>query len=99
MTLLLLEASAATASAINNILQRYEACSGQMINREKSSILFSKNTKRATKHEVLAVLGPNSESYGGKYLGLPTYIGRNKTKCFEYLKDRIWKRIQGWKEK
>jgi hypothetical protein len=34
-----------------------------------------------------------------KYLGLPIYMGRSKSKTFAYLKDRVWKRIQGWKEK
>jgi len=39
------------------------------------------------------------EARNGKYLGLPVYMGRSKEKTFSYLKDRVWKRIQGWKEK
>jgi hypothetical protein len=34
-----------------------------------------------------------------KYLGLPIYICRSKQKSFEFLKEKIWKRIQGWREK
>jgi hypothetical protein len=34
-----------------------------------------------------------------KYLGLPVRVGKSKSAAFAYLKDRIWKRIQGWKEK
>jgi hypothetical protein len=34
-----------------------------------------------------------------KYLGLPAYVGRSRAKTFAYLKDRILKAIQGWKEK
>jgi hypothetical protein len=30
---------------------------------------------------------------------LPVYVGRSRLKTFEYLKDRVWKRIQGWKER
>jgi hypothetical protein len=26
------------------------------------------------------------------------YIGRSKTAAFAYIKDRVWKKIQGWKE-
>ena len=32
-------------------------------------------------------------------LGLPTDVGKAKEGCFKYLKDRIWKRVQGWMEK
>lgn len=34
-----------------------------------------------------------------KYLGIPTIIGRSKKTIFAALKDRIWKKVQGWKEK
>ena len=39
------------------------------------------------------------EASTDKYLGLPVYMGRSKGKMFSYLKDRVWKRIQGCKEK
>ena len=32
-----------------------------------------------------------------KYLGLPTLVGRAKYHSFAYLKDRVWKKLQGWK--
>lgn len=31
------------------------------------------------------------------YLGLPTMIGRAKYHSFSYLKDWMWKKLQGWK--
>jgi hypothetical protein len=34
-----------------------------------------------------------------KYLGLPPMIGRSKRAAFEDIKTRVWKRVQGWKEK
>ena len=33
------------------------------------------------------------------YLGLPTLVGRSKYHTFSYLKDRIRKKLQGWKGK
>ena len=33
------------------------------------------------------------------YLGLPILVGRTKYHTFSYLKDRIWKQLQGWKGK
>ena len=34
-----------------------------------------------------------------RYLGLLVFVGQSRKKVFSYLKDRVWKRIQGWKEK
>ena len=31
------------------------------------------------------------------YLGLPTLIGKSKYQTFSFLKERVWKTIQGWK--
>ena len=31
------------------------------------------------------------------YLRLPTLIGRAKYQTFSYVKDRVWKKLQGWK--
>ena len=39
------------------------------------------------------------EARNNKYLGLPVYMGKSKEKTFAYLKDRVWKQVQGWKEK
>lgn len=44
-------------------------------------------------------LGAAGEAKNEKYLGLPVHIRRSKVKTFEYLKQRIWSRIQGWQEK
>jgi hypothetical protein len=35
----------------------------------------------------------------GRYLGMPSMIGRNKKALFGYLKDRMWKKIQNWSGK
>jgi len=77
----------------------YEDCSGQTINKDKSSIMFRKNTKAANKHHLMAGLDITTEARNDKYLGLPVYMGKSKAKTFIYLKERVWKRVQGWKEK
>jgi hypothetical protein len=50
------------------------------------------------KKHVLEELHISVEAKTEKYLGLPIYVGRSISKTFEYLKDRLWKRIQGWLE-
>jgi len=61
--------------------------------------MFSQNAKRAEKQALMSALDIGVEARNEKYLGLPVYMGRSKEKTFNYLKDRVWKRIQGWKEK
>ena len=34
-----------------------------------------------------------------KYLGLPAVVGRNKKASLNYIKDRVWGKLQRWKEK
>jgi hypothetical protein len=48
---------------------------------------------------MLSILNISTEARNEKYLGLPVYMGRSRSRTFAYLKDRVWKRIQGWKEK
>lgn len=81
------------------MLQLYEECSGQTINKDKSSVMFSKNCDETKKMEFMDILSLSQEARSNTYLGLPVYVGRSKSKLFSYLKDRVWKRIQGWKEK
>lgn len=35
----------------------------------------------------------------GRYLGLPSLIGRKEKSVFAFLRDRMWRRLQGWKGK
>jgi hypothetical protein len=51
------------------------------------------------KQEVMQELHIQKETMSEKYLRLPVYIGKSRTNTFAYLKERIWQRIQGWKEK
>ena len=34
-----------------------------------------------------------------KYLGLPSHVGRNKRESFVDIKERVWRKFQGWGEK
>ena len=61
--------------------------------------MFSKGTANAAKRKFKSALDIKDEAYSQRYLGLPVYLGRSKSKAFGYLKERIWKLIQGWEEK
>ena len=58
---------------------------------------FSNNTTDCQKQEVLGTLGVKKVSRFESYLGLPTLIGRAKYHTFSFIKDRAWKKLQGWK--
>ena len=34
-----------------------------------------------------------------KYLVLPSLIGKCKKASFDYVKERVWRKLQGWEEK
>ena len=72
---------------------------GQRINTEKSLIFFSQNTDEDTKKEVKEILGAMQDTQPKKYLGLPSLIGRSKKQVFTEIKERVGKKMLGWKEK
>jgi hypothetical protein len=45
------------------------------------------------------VLDVHSETLSEKYLGMPSDVGRSRSGAFKYIKESIWKRIQGWLER
>ena len=98
-SLLLLKNDVRSANHLQDILSLYENCSGQTINKDKSSIMFSQNAKTVDKEQMMTALDIRVEARNDKYLGLLVYMGKSKEKTFAYLKDRVWKRVQGWKEK
>ena len=77
----------------------YEAVSGQKINREKTSLFFSKSTDEETRQEIKGVLGVQEIKFYEKYLGLPSLVGRGKKASFSYIKERVWRKLQGWEGK
>jgi len=92
-SLLLLKANGEKAQHLRHVLQIYETCSGQKINKENSSIVFSWNTKSQTRRRLMEILDLSQESMNARYLGLPVYMGKSKASMFAYLKERVWKRI------
>lgn len=87
------------AQELVHILDIYERASGQVINKEKSSILFSPNTSQQVRDQMKNCLSIDHEVRGEKYLGLPVAVGRSRKRTFESIKKKIWGRIQGWQEK
>jgi hypothetical protein len=84
---------------LQDILRIYERASGQQINQDKTTLFFGSSTPEVTQNEIKDALGlPVIRQYEN-YLGLPSMVGRAKYKSFTQLKERVWRKIQGWKGK
>jgi hypothetical protein len=68
------------------------------VNLDKSFVFFSKGCPESTRQSVKTILQVPNETLNEKYLGMPSDIGRSLNGAFKYLRDRVWKRIQGWIE-
>ncbi|WVZ72794.1 hypothetical protein U9M48_021201, partial [Paspalum notatum var. saurae] len=98
-SLILMKARSDYAQELKQILYKYELASGQEINKYKSFILFSPNTDNRIKIQMRSILSIDEEVKNERYLGLPITVGKSKKRSFEYIKNKIWARIQGWQEK
>ena len=98
-TLLFCPATKNDLDFIQSILVLYEEASGQKLNREKTTVFFSKATPDERKLEIIDALGISVVRDYEKYLGLPAMVGRNKKASLNFIKERVWNKLQDWKEK
>ncbi len=98
-SLLFCQASVQNCEALCNILQIYEEALRQQLNRAKTSLFFTKNTSGTMKNYIKSLFNVPEIKSHEKYLGLPSFIGRSKKAAFNGIKDWVWRKITGWKEK
>jgi hypothetical protein len=48
---------------------------------------------------MCSILSIGVEAKSERYLGLPISVGKSKKRTSDYIKKKIWNRIQGWQEK
>ncbi|XP_019199805.1 PREDICTED: uncharacterized protein LOC109193404 [Ipomoea nil] len=98
-SLLFFKANEEEANGVKKCLSEYESLSGQVVNYHKSNICYSKNTRIIDRDNVAQVLGVAQAPNFGKYLGLPSFMGRNKKAAFAYIEDKIRQRIGSWNKR
>lgn len=81
------------------MLHIYEAASGQAINLNKSCIYFSPNTSQEMKEFLFSSLNMQCNESFEAYLGLPAFTWRKKQRIFYGIKEKVWKKLQGWRGK
>lgn len=85
--LLLCRSNLAECEKIKELLAVYEAASGQMVNKDKTTLFFSKNTDEESQEVIKQSLGVPAIQHYEKYLGLPSFVGKNKKACFTLVKE------------
>ena len=81
------KASIEEGDKVTKILEVYERESRQKLNREKTSLFFSKNTNEEVKDGVRDMFGAQIIHQHERYLGLPPLVGRGKKKAFHRILD------------
>lgn len=69
------------------------------MNKDKPSLFFSRNTSGEKREEIVRLSGLQATQRYKKYLGLPTLVGKSRSKAFKNIKDRVWDRLQNGKVK
>jgi hypothetical protein len=95
-TLLFFRANEAQASRVKQVLNTYEAGTGQLINPAKCSIMFSTSCPETSQALVRSALGVVQQVFEEKYLGLPTPEGRMHKGKFQNLQSKLSKRLIEW---
>ena len=97
-SLLFVKASDSGAMDVRALMDKYCEASGQQVNLDKTSVFFSKGCPELIRQSVKTILQVPNETLNEKYRGMPSDVGRSLNGTFKYLRDRVWKRIQGWIE-
>lgn len=84
---------------LTDLLDSYEKASRQRLNKDKTSIFFSRNTSSIARECILQLSGiPATQRYN-KYLGLPSLVGRSCIREFQNITNRVRKKVMDWKLK
>lgn len=62
-------------------------------------MVFSAGIGAEQKAQITQILGVHVVEKLDKYLGIPSVVGKSKSQIFSVIRERIWKRINGWGEK
>ncbi|KAL9680531.1 hypothetical protein QQ045_018411 [Rhodiola kirilowii] len=84
---------------LKRVLSTYEIVSGKQINFAKSELCVGNNVSEGMARCIGSVLGVKVVDGIDKYLGLLICLNGRKSELFNFIEDRMWKRVNGWKGK
>ena len=62
-------------------------------------MFFSKSILEEVKNRIKVNLGVPKIMQYKKYLRLPSLVGKGEKKSFNYIKEKVWRKLQGWEAK
>ncbi|KAF5460015.1 hypothetical protein F2P56_019915 [Juglans regia] len=98
-SLLFCKSNALEMCRLLDILSVYEKASGQRLNKDKTSIHFSRNTPQLAQSLILQIARVRSSTSYEQYLGLPALMGRSRGGSFNSILDKMKKRVGNFKVK
>ena len=97
--MLFAKATRQNVNALNSCLEKYCQWSGQLVNRSKSGIIFSKLVNLSQRRRLKEILQMKKVPENAKYLGAPLFSSRSRSKDFQYLQEKLENRLTGWRSK
>ncbi|KAF7815046.1 reverse transcriptase [Senna tora] len=88
-----------SCNTVNQVLHQYAILSGQVLNNEKSYVIFSPNTPCQFKKFMAKTLGAHISNKLGRYLGVQIEERFNSEDLFKQLMEKIESKLAGWKAK
>ena len=95
--MLFAKATSREVSVLDDCLELYCQWSGQLVNHEKSGIIFSKLVSRERKRAIKEELNMKTISEHANYLGAPLFASRSRSKDFKFLQEKVESRLKGWR--
>lgn len=97
--LVFFKATMGNSLIIRSCLVDYGKASWQIVNFEKSAVTFSPSTRDLIRRSIAEVFKIEVVFGHSIYLGLPTFTLHQKKLQFDYLHERVGKKLEGWKGK
>lgn len=91
------EASLEQVEVVNNALNLFCMNSGQKINADKTRVFFSKNVNHIRANQICSELGFQVTTDLGKYLGAPIHHGRVSRITYNFIIEKVQRRLSSWK--
>ncbi|XP_075636868.1 uncharacterized protein LOC142609128 [Castanea sativa] len=85
------------------LIRGFSLCrNGPRINHlffDDDTLLFCRASRGDLEAELVNFLGVYEVREYKKYSGLLAVVGRNKKESLNYISERVWNKLQGWKER